>query len=101
MERFELLNAIVGEFAIKEAALDLFGVKQLVWAGRDYQPASEPLVHAALPQIVYDDVLSDCESAHSLETPDTTFGTVNKLVSDGEVLSSDFTLEPGVILTSE
>lgn len=113
MEKLEPLNAIANEFQIKTATLQIFNLDQLFYEGKAYSVLALPPSHletGIMPQLVFEDkdhnfcsIFSDSASTEATNsTQVTSCGPSLKLVSEAEILSSDFDVDQAsTILTSD
>lgn len=128
MENFENLNTILDEFNIKKATLEVFNLAKLYEFGTTLEQVSIPPTEYGdqVPNVVFDEQDSSFCSifSDSIEQPNSTqpsqisqfsqqsqFASTqvswcsqynSKLLSDGDILSSDFGLDPAApILTSD
>lgn len=113
MDQLETLNDIAEEFEIKTTTLQTFKLEQLFLEGKRYSVLPEPPRHfeiGNMPQIVFEEkdqsfcsIFSDAENScfrNSTQSTDCT--PVLKLVSEPEILSSDFDADRmTTILTSD
>lgn len=103
MENLETLNAIVDEFEIKKATLDVFRLAELAEEGKRFRIGTKP-EFSHVPDIVFEDAnttfCSIFSGDSSFSTQATSVGA--KLKSDDEILSSDFGVDDApVLLTSD
>lgn len=108
MESFEPLNAIIDEFQIKKGTLSIFGLDALYQRGKDFRFDDIELIDSIDPvTLTFDD--DEPPFCSIFSEPDSTYTTQPtqasqidarlhsrapvKLVSDGEILSSEFDQE--------
>lgn len=113
MEKLESLNAIVEEFQIKASTLRVFKISELVLEGKNYDVVAESPRHLEtgnVPNFLFEDrdqnfcsIFSDSIVSNESHCTQITESLPNiKLLSDAEILSSDFEPDQGAtILTSD
>lgn len=113
MDHLETLNAIVEEFDIKTSTLQVFKLDQLFLEGKKYSVLPKPprqLESGIMPHFVFDDkdqsfcsIFSDPASGDGSNSTQITDCIPSlKLVSESEILSSDFDVDQAAtILTSD